>query len=354
MAALRRTRAWQTREDWEKNPFTCTACRVVYSYYRIKTWLRHCRACGRFFCKQCTTATLVSPRNGQREPVCEECFKQWAHNSPTPPYWITPVTQSRAVNRIDCTSDMRIQMQRMMDESSVWTTAVGARIVLGKSAAGNKASIVHGNDNNGLAHGGFEVRRVERIENMLNFQSLYGPYRDGLAAVSHRPVVHTEAEAGWHAQLPLKTNANEVLLWHGTSHSIVDKVVSEGIDPRLGKGIFGHGTYLAENASKSDEYTDDNWRSERCMFLVRVALGTPLIHTGHAQTSTAVQVQGASPVLLRELHRLAPPHNSLWHQCRRQTGNANGWPFKQSEFVVYERCATYPEFLVTYRRLPRA
>ena len=49
----------------------------------------------------------------------------------------------------------------------------------------------------------------------------------------------------------------------------------------LPKGLFGQGLYFAENASKSDEYTDND--DLHYMFLVRVCLGSPYYHEGNAR-----------------------------------------------------------------------
>jgi hypothetical protein len=46
-----------------------------------------------------------------------------------------------------------------------------------------------------------------------------------------------------------------VLLFHGTKPDVVDGVVNQGLDSRLGgKGLFGSGIYLAESSTKADQY----------------------------------------------------------------------------------------------------
>lgn len=64
-----------------------------------------------------------------------------------------------------------------------------------------------------------------------------------------------------------------------------ERIMRDGLDPRVSSsGLFGHGVYLAENASKSDEYAEPSDGLCR-MFLCRVVLGTPYVHTGDARTN---------------------------------------------------------------------
>lgn len=76
-------------------------------------------------------------------------------------------------------------------------------------------------------------------------------------------------------------SGNEVLLFHGTDSNAADKILMDGLDPRVSSnGLFGHGLYFAENASKSDEYTGQPPDGLHKMFLSRVALGRPYVHRG--------------------------------------------------------------------------
>lgn len=58
--------------------------------------------------------------------------------------------------------------------------------------------------------------------------------------------------------LPLKLDrsVNEVLLLHGTKPESVHNIMTHGLNERLCSGIFGHGTYLAEDVEKIDQYTE--------------------------------------------------------------------------------------------------
>merc|ERR1712137_1016008 len=54
----------------------------------------------------------------------------------------------------------------------------------------------------------------------------------------------------------LKTELNEVMLFHGTKPETLSFIMQGGFDPSFGsmKGLFGAGNYFAENISKSDQY----------------------------------------------------------------------------------------------------
>jgi hypothetical protein len=152
--------------------------------------------------------------------------------------------------------------------------------------------------------------------------------------------------------------ANEAYLLHGTGHAAVDKIISEGFDCRVGDtGYFGFGAYFAENASKSDEYTEANEYNERVMFLARVCLGVPFEHHDDARKNLQQSVHLHKKKELREIRR-APflvefdrPADSLVHIARRLSNNPKSWPWKNSEFIIYSPSQAYPEFLITYKRI---
>ena len=49
---------------------------------------------------------------------------------------------------------------------------------------------------------------------------------------------------------------NEYYLFHSTKPDTVDAIVSQGLDSRLAMpGYFGKGVYMAENVTKTDQYT---------------------------------------------------------------------------------------------------
>lgn len=78
---------------------------------------------------------------------------------------------------------------------------------------------------------------------------------------------------------PLNDQVQEKFFWHGTKKSVVDKIKQEGLRPGSEVGMvhgsaFGDGIYLAEDFSKSNDYTTPDLGSGlRHMFLIRAALG---------------------------------------------------------------------------------
>jgi len=63
-------------------------------------------------------------------------------------------------------------------------------------------------------------------------------------------------------KLKVRSEKNEVVLLHGTNPSAVADIMCSGLDPKLARpGMFGRGTYLAEDAAKADQYMteDKEW-----------------------------------------------------------------------------------------------
>lgn len=58
----------------------------------------------------------------------------------------------------------------------------------------------------------------------------------------------------------LKSDLNEVYLTHGTKPETVLKILNNGMNERFSGGIFGHGTYFAEDVAKNDQYVTADTR----------------------------------------------------------------------------------------------
>mmetsp|Transcript_10863 Transcript_10863/g.24934 ORF Transcript_10863/g.24934 Transcript_10863/m.24934 type:complete len:629 (-) Transcript_10863:215-2101(-) len=71
--------------------------------------------------------------------------------------------------------------------------------------------------------------------------------------------------------------AKEFFMFHGTKWKSVDGICRNGFDGKFAckstSNRFGQAMYFATNASKSDQYTDKDAEGQRCIFMVRVALG---------------------------------------------------------------------------------
>ena len=127
-------------------------------------------------------------------------------------------------------------------------------------------------------------------------------------------------------------DANEFLLYHGAPSEIIQQLQLSGLDPRRGGEnagkMFGVGTYLATNASKSDIYTKPNAEGERCVVVVRAALGE-----AHR---TKVPMRNANKPPDRSDGR--GPLNSVVALTQ-----AAGGCVEHPEFIVYKEAQTLPQ-----------
>ena len=131
-------------------------------------------------------------------------------------------------------------------------------------------------------------------------------------------------------------NCNEFLLFHGLPSDLIDRVKALGFDPRfagthMGK-LFGNGIYLALNASKSDIYTTPNRNGERCILVVRAALGEPFFATWQMQQAKM------------------PPDGMASVVAKTITDNPKGC-VEYPEVVVYRSDATLIEYVIWYKHL---
>ena len=71
-----------------------------------------------------------------------------------------------------------------------------------------------------------------------------------------RPPPVYAAAMGELAGNALDETVGELMLLHGTDPECLHSILFEGLNPKLAReGLFGRGTYLAENAAKIDQYT---------------------------------------------------------------------------------------------------
>ena len=70
-------------------------------------------------------------------------------------------------------------------------------------------------------------------------------------------------------------DVNEMQLWHGTSHTIVDQIIHGNFDWRLCKEsvAYGKGSYFARDASYSNSYAHVDSNGLATMFLADVLVG---------------------------------------------------------------------------------
>eukprot|EP00438_Fugacium_kawagutii_P013058 Skav235125 [mRNA] locus=scaffold3581:270027:271559:- [translate_table: standard] len=167
----------------------------------------------------------------------------------------------------------------------------------------------------------------------------------------------------------LHASLNETLLFHGTTPERLCKILHGGFNERFSGGLYGHGTYLAEDIEKSHGYTALDSQPEdhlaflhkqlfgenrsdhpmqgghRYVFICRVCLGFPL-HVGSTLDATSrAFVPGGSYELIPFAGHI--PHHSLVADGGWLRGLFGKVP---REFVVYRSQYIMPIMLVAYRR----
>ena len=133
-------------------------------------------------------------------------------------------------------------------------------------------------------------------------------------------------------------NVNEYLLFHGAPSNLIERLQMQGLDHRyagshFGK-LFGSGTYLAANSSKSDIYTEPNDEGERCVLVVRACLGEAFKATDQMSNLTRPpeRPDGRGPL------------NSVVALT-----TAEGGCVEYREAIVFERSAALPQFAIWYK-----
>ncbi len=138
----------------------------------------------------------------------------------------------------------------------------------------------------------------------------------------------------WMAECSLQVHLNEVYLFHGTNPKVVPLIKRQGFETRLPPAsgrMLGDGVYFAENASKSDQYGVPVGTNKFFLFVARVCLGTAFkTDESHSSLKRPPEVSAGGRLFDSVVYSKSGKHR---------------------EFVVYDRCACYPEFLVEYSRV---
>ena len=100
----------------------------------------------------------------------------------------------------------------------------------------------------------------------------------------------------------LDTEANEAILLHGTKPSVVARILNKNLDPEMSKpGLFGRGTYFAENPAKIDQYTviDEEYKTQNQLH--GHLYPSPDEHAGHVYYALVCRCVSPIHVLLLPL-----------------------------------------------------
>jgi len=172
-------------------------------------------------------------------------------------------------------------------------------------------------------------------------------------------------------QLPAQLDAdiNEMYLSHGSKPESVVAILSGGLNERFSGGLFGNGTYLAEDVAKNDQYcTPDRSHGAHpdlhkllfddlgvahpgdiyYVFVCRALLGYRIRTkdgTHDLDGSTSRSIWSSEKRELTSIQGSNPP--MLHHSLLAETG---GKIARFREFVIYHGDQIYPEYVVAYQR----
>lgn len=135
-------------------------------------------------------------------------------------------------------------------------------------------------------------------------------------------------------------NPNELLLFHGTDN--LTKILEQGFDFRLANdGMFGKGTYFAENSSKSNLYIASKGKTKK-MLICRVALGRPYVVAYAWKFLRPPKKDESLWIFWKEKNNF---HSILGDSKKFKPTS----PLNYREFVIYHTDQAYPQYVVEYR-----
>jgi len=135
----------------------------------------------------------------------------------------------------------------------------------------------------------------------------------------------------------LDVDAHEEFLFHGTNDSAAESITKGDFLVNLAGShagtLYGKGVYLAESVSKSDEYTRENARGERCILVCRATLGY-VNYTDQVSPNVDALVDSCV--------------NGPYHCVLGDREKCRG---TYREIIVYEEDQVYPEYVIWYKRV---
>jgi len=197
-----------------------------------------------------------------------------------------------------------------------------------------------------------KVEEVLHIENAVNYLSFWAkrkevakefkglPDADKVAGDTWDIKSRRVSMAGCEGEEEVDPSINECWLWHGTSpdgaNGITDTLFDMEKAGSAAGSMFGRGLYFAESCMKADEYTVSDSRGFSPMLLCRVVLGrinycdsTNPYSIGHLLEASCARGGGYHAVL----------------------GDREKVSKTFREFIIFDNCQVYPEFLVWYSRV---
>jgi Poly(ADP-ribose) polymerase catalytic domain/Interferon-induced 6-16 family len=192
----------------------------------------------------------------------------------------------------------------------------------------------------------FTIVNFQRIENISAFQR-YKVYEEQVGKEIAKKGRNASAVLphdlpDWLKRLSQKNGlssaANATYLLHGTRASCVPSIVQEGLltrfslstEPRYGKGL-----YFTDSSCKADQFGAKNNPHHRTILVCRVVLGV-----------VEVLPEAAPTKLFASAPRF---HSAMAKRDHTQTINPLFPHQLHNEYIVYNECACYPEFVITYQ-----
>lgn len=266
-------------------------------------------------------------------PVCQDVEFADHEGQDFPDYWTKKGRKSLTVHRHQVTEASLASVQALMD--GTW------RDIKTRDRK----------EDGGIQK--FQVVQVLRIENLGLWQK-YSEYRDRIEEacknnsefVQHHVQTHDlapedEDVARILEKMKLRPDANEFLLFHGTKPTSAAAICENGFHVDLAGSksgtLYGPGVYLAERSSKADEYAEDDheglYQGLFAMLLCRATCGV---------MNVCEDVKPDVSSLLQSVM-----HHGTHHSVLGDREKARG---TYREFILFDSCQTYPEFIVIYRR----
>lgn len=214
--------------------------------------------------------------------------------------------------------------------------------------------------------------RVENI-NLFNKYSVEKQRLKSVASALQRsrvrcPSVHVRKE--WRqalSKLPgdIDSDVNELYLSHGTKPDVVLSVISGGLNERYSGGLFGHGTYLAEDIGKNDNYVTEDSRYGAHQDLHKELYGN-VRHPGNVFYIFLCRVTMGHFCSTQDGNTIIGSGANIWSSAQRELsyipGTSPPEPFhglvaevggriqRYREFITFHGDRIYPEYLIAYQR----
>ena len=193
------------------------------------------------------------------------------------------------------------------------------------------------------------VTRVLRVENRPLWalyqarraflrESLAAAAASGAAPPSHWLVAAAAVQPGLE-RVPVRAGADELVLWHGTSHAKAQAIAEHGFDPRAAEdeGLYGAGCYFTDLSCKAHQYSarDAPAGGEKVLMVCRVTMGWACPIIGGNEKCRRAPMNPDPP---------GRPFDSIFGKV----GVGNRGKQVHNEFVLFEGDQAYPEYLVYY------